>query len=259
MKFKISFFIVPVLFAILSFGCTSATNGSNGDINLTISAASSLKDALDEVIDSYKAIHDDVNIIANYGSSGSLMSQINEGAKVDLFISAAQSQMDALHDRGLLLEETRSNILQNSLVFIIAKGKPTITLDDIKTEDLETIAIGETNSVPAGQYAKEAFEKLGLYEDMEDKLLFAKDVRTVLRWVESNNVQGGIVYSSDASISDKVEISFTIPPESHAPITYPAAVIKDSSSEDVAKVFLDYLRGEEASEIFEYFGFQTAK
>jgi molybdate transport system substrate-binding protein len=259
MKLKISFLIVTVLFGILSFGCTSATDGSNGNINLTISAASSLKDALDKVIDSYTAIHDDVNIIANYGSSGSLMSQINEGAKVDLFISAAQGQMDVLYDRGLIVEETRSNILQNSLVFIIAKGKSPITLNDIKAGDLETIAIGETNSVPAGQYAREAFENLGLYKDMEDKLLFAKDVRTVLRWVETNNVQGGIVYSSDASISDKVEVSFIIPPESHAPITYPAAVIDSSLSKDGARKFLDYIRGEDASEIFEYFGFQTAK
>lgn len=260
MKLKLHM-LVFILFALtsLSAGCTFGDNGDDQSVTLTISAAASMKDALDDVTEKYKSENQDVDFVVNYGSSGSLMNQISEGAKVDIFISAAQMQMDMLESKDLIDKKMRTDILENSLVFVVQKGDTLYSLKDLETGKLESVAIGETNSVPAGQYAKEAFENIGFYDSINSCLVFAKDVRTVLSWVETGNVQGGVVYSSDAHSSDKVDISFEFPQETHSPITYPAAIVKDSSSTEAAKMFLDYLKGEAASDIFKYHGFKPVK
>lgn len=259
MKRKMILLATILLLGMLAFGCAPSSGDDGDTATITVSAAASMKDAMDKVIESYETVNEDISVVANYGSSGSLMNQILEGAQVDVFVSAAQSKMDLLEDEDLLLEGSRVDLVKNDLVFIVPKGTTNIGQGDLEQGLVNQIAIGEPESVPAGQYAKEAFSAMGFYDTLENesKLVFGKDVRTVLSWVETANVQGGVVYSSDAIISDNVEISWTIPADSHTPITYPAAIIKDSMEKDTAMDFLEFLGSETAVGIFQEFGFDT--
>lgn len=202
----------------------------------------------------------EVELIFNFGSSGSLQRQIEQGAPADVFISAAARQMDVLEVQGLLLPETRFDWVVNRLVGITPAAKTTLTTaQDLTRPDIEQIALGEPTSVPAGSYAQQALTSLDLFEELSPKLIFGKDVRQVLNYVETGNVDAGLVYQTDALISDKVKVALVFPPETHDPIVYPVAVIADSSNPEAARAFTAFLRGEEVREIMTQFGFETTR
>lgn len=227
-------------------------------VELLISAAASLTDCMDELKAAYMQEHPQVTIKANYGSSGALQQQIEQGAPVDIFFSAGQAQMTALEDKGFMSTGTVRDLLENKLVLIIPVGGVNLaSFQDLAAAEIVRIAVGDPKSVPAGQYAEEAFRTLGLSDAIKGKLIYAKDVREVLTWVETGNVQAGLVYETDAKISKKVVISAVAPVGSHKRVIYPVGVLKESKYQDEAKACVDYFFTDEAKAVFAKYGFSV--
>jgi molybdate transport system substrate-binding protein len=227
--------------------------------DLTVSAAISLKDVLNEAAQLYRAERPDTEIHFNLGASGTLQQQIEQGAPVDVFISASENQMDSLESKGLLLAGTRRGLLRNSIVLIVPKGKTGIaSFEDLAKPEVKVISIGEPQTVPAGKYAQEVLTHFHLYDELKPKLVLGKDVRQVLTYVITGNVDAGIVYATDAKTTGEVSIVATAPEESHAPVIYPIAILKSAKQPDEAKRFLQFLSGAKAQGIFEKYGFQSA-
>jgi len=225
-------------------------------VSLTVSAAASLTDALDELIAVYRGKNPNVTITTNYAGSGALQRQIEEGAPADVFISAAPRHMDALEERGLLLAGTRIDILGNTMVLVARQGLELAEgFGSLEKDAIRKIALGEPESVPAGRYGKEVLSYLGIWDKLEPKFVFAKDVRQVLTWVEGGNADVGLVYLTDAKTAPNVSVVASAPEGSHTQILYPAAVIKTSQAPDAAQGFLAFLSSDEAGIVFARYGF----
>ena len=237
----------------------SSSGDSSEKVELNISAAASLQEAMVELEKEFKNINPDVKLTVNLGSSGSLMQQIQEGAPCDLFISAGAKQMDALVEDGTVEKDAVKTLLTNDLVLVAAKGEKVDSLDALKTDDVEKIAIGDPESVPAGKYAKEGLDNTKLYDNVKDKLVLAKDVKEVLSWVQKGNADVGFVYLSDATGVDDVDVVLTTDADSHSEIAYPVAVLKDSKQAKVAQQFEDFLLSDTAQNILEKHGFNKVK
>jgi molybdate transport system substrate-binding protein len=226
---------------------------------ITVSAAISLKDALDEISHLYSIDHQGAVVHFNLGGSGTLQRQIEQGAPVDIFISASPKEMDSLRSQGLLVPDTRRDLVKNSVVLIVPAGSTVVAgFQDLTRPAVKTIAVGEPQTVPAGKYAQEVLTHLSIYDQLKPKLVLAKDVRQVLTYVETGNADAGIVYATDAKISKKVTVVATAPEDSHSPVVYPAAVIKNSKNPAGAKAFLEFLAGEKARAVFQKYGFIPA-
>ena len=226
------------------------------EVELTISAAASLQDALNDITATFEEEHPNVKINYNFGSSGSLQQQISQGAPVDLFFSAAEDKFDILVEEGLIEEEKGIDLVENEIVLVVPKDS---TQEINAFEDLtkaEKVSIGIPETVPAGKYAKETLENLNVWNAVEEKIVPAKDVRQVLTYVETGNVDAGIVYKTDALISPDVEVIATADKSTHAPIIYPVGVIKDSSHADEAELFYKYLQNDKSLETLEKYGFK---
>lgn len=228
----------------------------HANTNLLISAAASLKDVMQEIKPLYQKTRPDINLTFNFGASGALLQQIEQGAPADLFISAAKRQMDALDEKGALVPGTRTNLANNRLVLIVPRdSKGVSSFMSLKNAEVKRIAIGEPRSVPAGQYAEQVLQKLNLFNDVKPKLVYANNVRQVLAAVESGNADAGMVYTTDAKISNKVKIAATASDSDHSPIVYPMAVLKSSKNVDAAKAFVQYLSSNEAKGVLRKYGF----
>lgn len=237
----------------------SSTEGKTESIKLTISAAASLKDAAEELKELYAKQHQNVNITYNFGASGTLQKQIEEGAPADLFISAGKKQMDALEKEDLILKESRKNLLGNDLVLVTAKDSKITGFEDLSKAEVQKISIGTPESVPAGQYAKDALTSMKLWDKLQPKLVLAKDVRQVLTYVETGNVAAGMVYSSDAVMGKDIKVVAVAPANSHKPVVYPMAILKNSKQQQAAQEFATFLSDEEAALVFEKYGFKAIK
>lgn len=237
---------------------TNSTTSSEPAVELNISAAASLKEAMGDIEAEYKKVKPNVTLSVNFGASGSLQQQIEQGAPCDIFISAGQSQMEALDSESLLLENTKKDLVKNDLVMVGPKNTTLTGLSDLTTDKVKKIAVGEPKSVPAGQYADEVFQNLGIKDKISPKLVFAKDVKEVLAWSISGNADVGFVYKSDALSSGDAKIIATIPEDEHSPITYPIGVIKASKNQDAAKAFEDFLYTDTCKNIFEKYGYGIA-
>ncbi|MFZ7120809.1 MAG: molybdate ABC transporter substrate-binding protein [Eubacteriaceae bacterium] len=262
MKFNKIYSYVLIMFLVVTlFGCTTKEKNDvnlESKVNITVSAAASLCGAMDVIKELYEAENSQISVTLNYGSSGSLQRQIEQGADVDIYFSAAKNKMETLKEENLIYDSTEINLLTNSLVVIVPKDMLNITsIDEMKSSEVQSIGMGEPDSVPAGKYAEESLMNLNIIEAIKDKIIYAKNVKEVLAWVETGNVEVGMVYRSDALSSDKVDLVIEIPEESHNSIVYPAAIIKSSSKIVQAKAFLKYLQGDEAKQVFEEYGFNT--
>jgi len=246
-----------------SFALDAASQQSSAII---VSAAISLKDALDELGPIFQVQQHRKNggsgtaVTYNYGGSGTLARQIEQGAPVDVFFSAAERQMDELAAQGLIAADTRRDLVGNALV-LIAPAQPTAlhSFQDLTGSAVKTIALGETSTVPAGMYARQTLEHLGLFAALERKIVYAKDVRAVLTYVETGNADAGMVYQTDANTSTKVRVIAVAPADSHDPILYPAAVLRDSKDKAAARAFLEFLQGPDARAVFQKYGFTAAE
>lgn len=249
-------FIGP-LATIWLFGIGFAAAGPESKTEIIVSAAISLKDTLDEITHLYETANPNVSVKTTYGASGTLEAQIEQGAPVDVFLSAAPKQMDALQAKGLLLEGTRKDLLRNEIVLIVPADSSLhiASFQDLAHADIKRVALGEPTAVPAGQYAKEVLTNLGIYDSVNSKSVFAKDVREVLTFVETGNVDAGIVYKTDALTSSNIKIAAAAPEKSHSPVIYPVAAIKSSKNPAVAREFTSFLSGPQARAIFQKYGF----
>jgi molybdate transport system substrate-binding protein len=225
---------------------------------LTVSVAASLQKAMQEVAAAYQGSHRGVRVAFNFGGSGMLEQQIERGAPADVFFSAASKPMDQLAARGLILGDTRRDLLRNTIVLIVpAAAKEPSSFQALTEAGVKLIALGDPGSVPAGDYGRQALEAMHLWEPVQPKLVLAKDVRQVLSYVETGNADAGIVYATDARESSKVRIAATATEGTYRPVVYPVAVIKDSRNLAAARDFVTFLAGPAAHEIFARHGFAT--
>lgn len=229
---------------------------AQANTTLLVSAAASLKEVMEEIKPLYQQAHSNVNLSFNFGASGALLQQIEQGAPTDIFISAAKRQMDTLNQKGTLVPGTRTNLANNRLVLVVPNGSRAITsFTSLKKPEIKRIAIGEPRSVPAGQYAEQVLQKLNLWNAVKPKLVYANNVRQVLAAVESGNVDAGLVYTTDAKTSNKVKVAVTADNSYHSPIVYPMAVLKSSKNINAAKAFVQYLSGSQAKGVLRRHGF----
>jgi molybdate transport system substrate-binding protein len=226
-------------------------------LELNVSAAASLTDAITEIDALYMQKNKNITVTANFAASGTLQKQIEQGAPADVFISAGAKQMQALQDGGLLLDGTRQNLLSNKVVLVVPANS-TLSMADftgLTGAAVQKIAIGDPESVPAGTYGKQALDQLGIYDQVSSKLILCSDVKQVLSYVEAGNVDAGIVYATDAAISKSVKVVANAPAEVNAKIIYPLAAIKASRQPDAAKAYIAFLLTAEVKAIFEKYGF----
>lgn len=228
--------------------------------NLLVSAAASLKDVMEEIKPLYQAQQPRVTLSFNFGASGALLQQIQQGAPVDVFISAAQQQMDTLDKSKAILSGTRRNLARNRLVLIVPQASPSVSsFLSLKEAGVKRVAIGEPRSVPAGQYAEQVLQHLGLLPAIKSKLVYANNVRQVLATVASGNADAGLVYRTDAQLSKKVKVVAVADQASHSPIVYPMAVLKRSKNPEAAKAFVQYLSSSPAQAVLRKYGFMVTK
>ena len=208
----------------------------------------------------YEKENPSVKLVFQADSSGKLLSQIQEGYACDIFFSAAQKQMDSLEKAGLLADGTRRNLLENEVVLIVPKdgGKDVTSFDALATPTVSRVALGEPKGVPVGQYTEEILTKLGILDQVKAKSVYGSDVRQVLSWTETGDADCGVVYATDAAVSDKVKVAAKAPADSHKPVIYPAAILKDTKHMNEAKSFLDFVSSEKGMAILEKYGFEAA-
>lgn len=257
MKKSILILLVLTLSLGLLIGCKDKSSEEAKTEPIYISAAASLTDAVNEI----KTMAEeelDCEIIANYGSSGALQTQIEEGAPVDIFISAGEKQVNALEEKNLIDTKSRINLLENEVVLITPKdSKLKIEkFEDILKDDIKKIAISDPTSVPVGQYSEEIFTNLNMWDEVREKMVQSQDVRQSLDWVVSGNVDCGTVYKTDALLEEgNVNIVATAPEGSHSPVLYPMAIIGDSGKKTEVEDFYNFLKSDVAKEVFEKYGF----
>src|SRR5699024_3923358 len=233
MKKQYIIFMLGFVLLLTSCSTNNDTEATEQPKELTISAAASLTDAMDELKEIYEA-ENNVELTFNFAGSGKLAQQIQQGAPVDVFISANENWLDTLLEVGLIDADSTT---------------------DVTVKELSNIAVGKTESVTAGEYTKKALEAIDKWEEIEPYIVYAKDVRQVLTYVETGNAEIGFVYESDALSSDKVEILTESNPKEHDPIIYPGGVTTETEQEEVAEDFLAFMTSDEAQEILETYGF----
>ncbi len=230
------------------------------ETTMLLAAAASLKNCVDkELLPLFMEQNPTIKVNATYDSSGKLQAQIEEGADADVFMSAAMKQMNALDEKGLIADDSTVQLLQNKIVLIVPEGsdKEMSTFEDILKAD--TIAVGDPESVPAGQYAKEALDNLGIWDQVSAKASLGTNVTEVLNWVAEGSADAGVVYATDAASKDNVVVVAEAPEGSVSKIVYPVGMVKASENQDAAKLFIEFLQSEDASKIFEKYGFTPNK
>lgn len=226
---------------------------------LMIAAAASLENCLTkEVIPLFSEKYPDITVTGTYDSSGKLQTQIEEGAPVDVFFSASTKQTDALIEEGLINSADVIYLLENRIVLIVPEGTESSYREFIDITKAKVIAIGDPESVPAGQYAQESLTNLGVWEEVLAKSSLGTNVTEVLNWVAEGSAEAGIVYETDATQMKKVVMIGTAPAYSVKPAIYPAAIIKDSPNPIAAKAFTEFLKSPEVIKVFEANGFTSA-
>ena len=236
--------------------CAAATLQAE---TVRLSVAASMTDAIKEVVANYAAEHKDVTLLPNFGASGALAKQIEQGAPADIFISANPDWVKYLTEKQIVAADTEKVFAFNSLVFVGSTKAADFSLE--KVADLKQVAIGNPQNVPAGQYAKQALEKKGIYAAMEQnkRFVLASDVRHALMYADQEEVDGAFVYKTDALLAKQAKIIFTVPDGLHDKITYPMVLTMAGANNDAAKDFYAYLAGEKTKTVLEKYGFTLDK
>ena len=255
MMIKLRISLLALVVALAFAGC-----GSDKP-EVTVFAAASLADVLGPLGERFQA-DQGIDVRFSFGGSWMLSQQISRGAPADIFLAAGPDPMDALDIDGLLSPGSRSNLLSNTLVIVgpvMAEKDPRdaviLTPTDLLGDDISRIAIGDPSLAPAGSYAREALQGMGLWDDIQGKLVYGLNVRTALQYVTSRNADVAIVYATDAASDDTLRTLWAFPPEAHSPIRYPVAALRDADNPDQAASFMAFLLSEEASVIFTEHGF----
>jgi molybdate transport system substrate-binding protein len=224
---------------------------------ILVSAAISLKDAFEETAALYEK-KTGILVHFNFGSSGLLQKQIEAGAPVDVFASAGEKQMDELQLRGLVIPETRRNFTRNDLVLVLPVNSkiPIGLFTDLSKPEIQLLAVGNSKTVPAGQYAQETLKNLGLWNALQNRLVLTENARQIMDYVARGEADAGIVYTSDVVAMRKdVKIVAAAPKESHSPIVYSIAVIKEAANRQGSRGFISLVLSETGQKILKKYGF----
>lgn len=245
----------------IAFAVTAAIFSSNLQAKVTVFAAASFNNALEEVAANYKKANSNSEVVLSFASSSVLARQIDSGAPADIFVSADQKWMNFLVEKNNIEPTTRVDLVGNSLVMIAPKEsdieKVDLTNPDWqKRLDGTFLAVGDPDHVPAGIYAKTAFTYLKQWDMLEKKLARADNVRKALLLVEKAESPLGVVYATDASVGKNVKVVATFPAESHPPVEYPAAILKGKENAET-KSFFDYMQSDAAKEVYKKYGFKV--
>lgn len=229
-------------------------------VTILIAAAASLEYSFrDELIPMFQQQHRNITVEGTYDASGKLQTQIEEGLEADLFFSAAQKQMNALNEKGMMDSDTIVDLLENKVVLITPAGSEGDIAAFTDVEKAEHIALGDPESVPVGQYSREIFQNLGLWEAIQPKLSLGTNVTQVLNWVAEGSAEVGAVYATDAATTGKVTVVAQAPEGSLAtPVIYPVGIVASSKNKEAAQLFLEFLRSGEAMAVFQKYGFAPA-
>ncbi len=250
---------LAILAVVVTLAITPIAAGAE---ELTLSVAISMKDAVQELGARFVRERPGTVLRYNFGGSGELQKQIEAGAPVDLFVSAAARQMDELETKGLIVPATRRVFASNVLVAV----KPVdSTVDIAKPRDLlgprvQRIVIGNPKTVPVGQYTEESLRALGLWDRVQPKLVLSENVRQALDYVARGEVDVGFVYTTDAALrADRVKEAFRPAEDTYRPVTYPVAVVKDARQPALARAFIDLLVSAAGQAVLARLGFQPAR
>ena len=265
------FMVLPLAGCGISQATETKENAEAAEATLNVFAAASMTETLTEIQEMYKEVAPNVTLVFNFDSSGTLKTQIQEGADCDVFISAAQKQMNQLdkdadpevNTEGLdyVLEGTRINLLENKVVLAVPDGNPKgiESFADLGTDKLSLLALGNED-VPVGQYSEEILTNLGILDQLEqeNKITYGSNVKEVTTQVSEAAADAGIIYATDA-------YSAGLPVVAQADdimckqVIYPAAVLNISENQDAAEAFLDYLKTDDCMKVFEEVGFTAVK
>lgn len=235
----------------------ASSEASGESVQLTVFAAASLTETLNEISEQYKTVAPNVELVFNFDSSGTLKTQIEEGADCDLFLSAAQKQMNALEEENLINADTRIDLLENKVVLAVPEGNPADiqSFEDIGTDKCKLVALGNED-VPVGSYSIEILTNLGILDELEssNKITYGSNVKEVTTQVSEASVDAGVVYCTDAYSAGLTPVDEATK-EMCGQVIYPAAVMKNALHAEAAKEFLAYLRTDKAATVFESVGF----
>jgi len=229
--------------------------------DVTVFAAASLTDALKKIAIDYEKSSGD-KIAFNFSASNILVTQIKAGAPADIFFSADEAKMDDLAKANLIDKDTRKDLLSNSLVIVVPPydtNQKLTSATQLADARFKKIALGQPNSVPAGIYAKQYLEKIGIWDKISSRIVPCESVRAALAAVETGNVEAGIVYKTDALHSKTVVVDYEVPIADGPAIAYPVALIHETKNAVAAKKFLEYISSPAAVKIFEQNGFIVKK
>ena len=278
MKLRKVFACVTMCFMVLPLaGCgtfqatETKENAEAAEVTLNVFAAASMTETLTEIQEMYKEVAPNVTLVFNFDSSGTLKTQIQEGADCDVFISAAQKQMNQLdkdadpkvNTEGLdyVLEGTRINLLENKVVLAVPDGNPKgiESFADLGTDKLSLLALGNED-VPVGQYSEEILTNLGMLDQLEqeNKITYGSNVKEVTTQVSEAAADAGIIYATDAC-SAGLPVVAQADDTMCKQVIYPAAVLNISENQDAAEAFLDYLKTDDCMKVFEEVGFTAVK
>ena len=265
--------LLVLLGVLLAIGCTDngskATNktgtpvtaetpvSDNETETITVSAAASLTEAFTDMEPQFEAKNPDVDVNFNFGGSGNLRTQIEGGAPVDVFASADENQMNTLANESLIDNSSREDFAQNSLVLIVPENS-TLNITDIKDladPKVQKISIGNPDTAPVGKYTRTALNETGLWNQLENKMVPAEDVKQVLLYVERGEVDAGFVYMTDARVAQPGTVKIVASVPVSTPVKYPIAVVSSSEHKEEAQEFVDFVTGEEGQKTLQKYGF----
>jgi molybdate transport system substrate-binding protein len=253
--------ICSLVVAVFAGALFSAATHAQREDRVTVYAAASLKEALDELARRFEA-QGGGRVVVSYGGSAMLARQIEKGAPAELFISADLEWMDYLAARRLIRAESRGNLLSNRLVLVAPAGSKTTLAVNPKFPLAAALgngrlALADPDHVPAGKYARAALDALEVWNDVAARLARAENVRAALALVARGEAPLGIVYRTDARAEPRVRVVAEFPETLHPPIIYPAALVAGERSQAGAQAFLRYLRSPSARGVWERHGFGT--
>lgn len=261
---KVGIIFLLLIMMVGLVACSSGENeGTNGEekVEIIIAAAASLTDAFTEMGENFKTANPNSDLKFTFASSGQLQRQIEQEAPVDVYASAGQKQMNALEEKDLIHKDTRENFVENSIVMITQKeNQDTIKeFSDLKNYSGGKIAIGDPEHVPVGQYTKSVFESLEVMDPLKEDIVLSNDVRQVLAYTETGEVELGFVFSSDSVASDKVRVIQEAPKDAYDTPLYPISIIKSSKQKEMGQKWIDYVKSGEGKEILQKWGFKPVE
>ena len=252
--------MAALLVATWLAGCSTAPQNASEETDrpraavVEVFAAASTTNAMDDIVDAFEAANS-VQVKTNYAGSSTLAQQIAHGAEAGVYLSASETWADFLEQKGLVT--TRVDLLANRMVVIVPRGS-SLELhgpEDLVSEEIEHLAMGDPTHVPAGMYAKEALENLGLWKQLERKVVAGANVRQALTYVERGEAAAGIVYATDAAVTDQVRVALSLDPSMTRPIRYPLVLTPVGAGNAAARSFFEFIQGPEAAAIWKRCGF----